>query len=185
MLNQSPDPLMLYRSATDRAVTVAEAVRPDQLDLPTPCAEWTVQDLLDHLGGGAEYVMAAVAGREPIPPVGVTGTDYREAVERVLSAVASQDVMARKCLSPLGFQWTVVDAVSGTFMDVLIHTWDLARATGQDETLEPALVDACSAMFLPHMPEMGRDAGIIGPAVDIDSDATPQAVLLAAMGRRP
>jgi hypothetical protein len=49
MLNQLSDPIELYRSATDRAVAIAEAVRPEQLDLPTPCSESTVQDLLDHL----------------------------------------------------------------------------------------------------------------------------------------
>ena len=70
-------------------------------------------------------------------------------------------------------------------MDVLIHTWDLAHATGQDEKLDPSLVKACSAMFLPDMPERGRAAGIIGPAVEIGEDASPQDRLLAAMGRHP
>jgi uncharacterized protein (TIGR03086 family) len=184
MLNQA-DPVELYRSATDRAVAVAQAVRPEQLGLPTPCTEWTVQDLLDHLGGGAEYLRAAVAGRAPVPPVGMSTTDYRRAVDQVLGDIAAPDILERKCLSPLGFEWTVRDAVAGTFMDVLIHTWDLAHATGQDETLEPALVDACVAMFLPQMPELGREAGIIGPAVDVGPDAGSQAQLLGAMGRRP
>ena len=71
--------------------------------------------------------------------------------------------MARTCLSPLGFEWPVSQAVAGTFMDVLIHTWDLARATGQDGKLDPNLVEACSAMFLPDMPDRGRAAGIVGP----------------------
>jgi uncharacterized protein (TIGR03086 family) len=186
MLNQTgPDPVHLYRSATGRAVQVAEAVRHEQLDLPTPCSAWTVQDLLDHLLGGTEYLLAAIAGREPVAPVGVSQADYRDAVKRVLTAVDAPGIMERKCLSPLGFEWTVGEAVAGTFMDVLIHTWDLARATNQDETLDRALVEACSAMFLPAMPEMGRAAGIIGPAVDVGLDASPQTRLLAAMGRRP
>ena len=70
-------------------------------------------------------------------------------------------------------------------MDTLIHTWDLAVATGQDRTLDPALVDSCVAMFLPEMPERGRAAGIVGPAVPVPDDASPQERLLAAMGRRP
>jgi uncharacterized protein (TIGR03086 family) len=184
MLNHS-DPVALYRSATARAVAVAEAVRPEQLDLPTPCTEWTVQDLLDHLGGGAEYLRAAVAGRAPVPPVRMSATDYRSAVEQVLGDIAAPGVLERKCVSPLGFEWTVRDAVAGTFMDVLVHTWDLARATGQDDTLEPGLVDACLAMFVPQMPEIGRQAGIIGPAVDVGRDADAQTQLLGALGRRP
>jgi uncharacterized protein (TIGR03086 family) len=70
-------------------------------------------------------------------------------------------------------------------MDVLIHTWDLARATGQDERLDLSLVDACAAMFLPEMPERGRAAGIIGPAVEVGENTSSQERLLAAMGRRP
>jgi uncharacterized protein (TIGR03086 family) len=70
-------------------------------------------------------------------------------------------------------------------MDQLIHTWDLATATGQDATLAPELVAICSAMFLPDMPEMGRAGGLVGPAVAVAPDASAQAKLLGAMGRQP
>jgi uncharacterized protein (TIGR03086 family) len=93
--------------------------------------------------------------------------------------------MQRICLSPLGFEWPVEQAVAGTSMDVLIHTCDLARATGQDEPLDPALVDACTAMFLPDMPIRGRAAEIVGPPVEVGAEASPHDRLLAAMGRHP
>jgi uncharacterized protein (TIGR03086 family) len=70
-------------------------------------------------------------------------------------------------------------------MDVLIHSWDLARATGQDERLDPALVEACTAMFVPEMPIRGREAGIVGPEVPVNENASPQDRLLATMGRWP
>ena len=70
-------------------------------------------------------------------------------------------------------------------MDTLIHTWDLAVATGQDRILDPALVEACVAMFLPDMPERGRAGGLVGPAVPVPADAPAQDRLLAAMGRHP
>ena len=89
------------------------------------------------------------------------------------------------CMSPLGFEWPVGQAVAGTFMDALIHTWDLAQATGQDTALDPTLVDACIALFLPEMPERGREAGIVGSAVEVGPAASPQARLLGAMGRTP
>jgi uncharacterized protein (TIGR03086 family) len=186
MLNQGtpPDAVSLFRSAVDRAIAVAEAVRPDQLDLATPCSEWAVRDLLDHLGGGAEYLQAAIEGREPVPPADVSAEQYRRGVDRVLAALAEPGALERMCQSPLDFEWTVRDAVAGTFMDVLIHTWDLARATGQDDTLDPTLVDACTSMFLPDMPLLGRAAGIIGPAVEVGPNASPQDQLLAAMGRQ-
>jgi uncharacterized protein (TIGR03086 family) len=58
MLNES-DPISLYRAATGHASDVVEAVRPDQLGSPTPCTEWTVRQLIDHLVGGTEYLLAA------------------------------------------------------------------------------------------------------------------------------
>jgi uncharacterized protein (TIGR03086 family) len=183
--NDSPDPLLLYRAATDRAVAVVEAVGSDQLRWPTPCSQWTVQQLIDHLVGGAEYLIAAASGAEPVPSEGTRGTDYRMRVDRALSALALPGAMERVCVSPLGFDWSVADAVAGTFMDVLIHTWDLARATGQDERLDARLVEACAAMFLPEMPRRGREAGIVGPEVPLRGGASSQDRLLAAMGRTP
>jgi uncharacterized protein (TIGR03086 family) len=185
MLDQEApvNPVDLYRSATGRAVEVAEGVRPEQLGLPTPCSAWDVQALLDHLVGGTEYLLAAMAGRPPVPPTGTTAADYREGVEAVVAGLGRPGALEQTCLSPLGFEWPVGQAVAGTFMDVLIHTWDLARATGQGTDLDPALVEACIALFLPDMPERGREAGIIGPAVPVDPDASPQERLLGAMGR--
>jgi uncharacterized protein (TIGR03086 family) len=78
-----------------------------------------------------------------------------------------------------------MEATAGTFMDALVHTWDLATATDQDSELDPELVDACIAMFLPDMPERGRAAGLVGPEVAIGADARAQDRLLGAMGRRP
>ena len=88
-------------------------------------------------------------------------------------------------MSPLGFEWSVAEATAGTFMDQLVHTWDLAVATGQDASLDPELVDVCVAMFLPEMPERGRAAGLVGPAVAVPTGASAQDRLLGAMGRRP
>ncbi|WP_205528387.1 TIGR03086 family metal-binding protein [Desertimonas flava] len=181
----SPNPVDLYRRATSRAVGVATRVKPAQLADPTPCSAWSVQDLIDHLTGGTEYLLAALERREPAPRRATTAADFESGVASVLGGVAAAGALDRTCMSPLGFEWTIGQAVAGTFMDVLIHTVDLARATGQDERLDPELVDACIAMFLPEMPERGREAGIIGPAVPIEPDAAPQSRLLAAMGRTP
>jgi uncharacterized protein (TIGR03086 family) len=187
MLNieAGPDPVVLYRAATDRAIEVIQAVQPEQLASETPCSEWDVQQLIDHLAGGAEYLVAAVEGREPAQQSNVTAADYQHGVAAVLGALERPGAMERTCTSPLGFQWPISQAVAGTFMDVLIHTWDLARSTGQDEKLDPGLVDTCAALFLPEMPQRGREAGIVGPAVEVGEDAPAQDRLLAAMGRHP
>jgi uncharacterized protein (TIGR03086 family) len=180
------DPVALYEQATVRAIEVAAAVGPNQLDDPTPCAAWTVQDLLDHLVAGTDYLHSAIEGEMPPDPRrGTTAVDLRAGVGTCLAGLDEPDNLTRTCVSPLGFEWTVAEAAAGTFMDVLVHTWDLATATGQDPALDADLVDACIALFLPDMPERGRAAGIVGPAVPVPEDAPPQDRLLAAMGRTP
>ena len=68
--------------------------------------------------------------------------------------------------------------------DVFLHRWDLARATGQDETLEP---DKCAVMLEGMLPmdEMLRQSGQYGPRVDVPDDADVQTQLLAFIGRTP
>lgn len=87
-------------------------------------------------------------------------------------------------MSPLGFEWPIGQAVMGTIMDTLIHTWDLATAIGLPVVLDAELVGICVEVFLPDMPERGREGGIVGPAVAVADDAPAHVRLLGAMGRR-
>ena len=95
----SPDPVALYRAATDRAIVVVEAVRTDQLGSATPCSEWTVQQLLDHLADGTAYLLSAAAGKD-LQAAQATGVEYRRRVEDVLKALALPVALERTCLSP-------------------------------------------------------------------------------------
>ena len=70
------------------------------------------------------------------------------------------------------------------FIDILIHGWDLAIATGQDATLDTALVAACLAVVEPQAGLM-QASGSYGSHVDAPADADPQTRLLALLGRRP
>ena len=97
------------------------------------------------------------------PRHGRPPADFRAGVDACLAASAIPARCRGPAPSPLGFDWTVLEATAGTFMDTLIHTWDLATATGQTADLDPELVDACAAMFLPDMPERGRAAGSSAP----------------------
>jgi len=68
--------------------------------------------------------------------------------------------------------------------DIVIHTWDLARATGLDETMDPDLVPQMLAGMEP-MDEMLRQSGHYGPRVEVPADADVATRLLAFTGRRP
>ena len=184
MLNQ-PAPVLLFERAAQRAARMLSGVRPEQLDGPTPCAEWSVQQLIEHMVGSTDYLLDA-AGEAVTERYGpATAADYRSGVAQVLDVLGRPGVLQRRCRSPQDFEWSVAEATAGTFMDNLVHTWDLATATGQDRVLDDELVAACVAMFLPDMPERGRAAGIVGPAGAVPPGASAQDRLLGAMGRRP
>ena len=65
-----------------------------------------------------------------------------------------------------------------------VHTWDMAIGAGIDSTIPPDLVEADFAASPPAFMDSARRAGVFGPAIDVDADADPQAVLLALYGRR-
>ena len=178
-------PVVLFERATACAATVMTAVSAGQLSDPTPCAAWHVQQLIDHLVGATDYLLAALAGELPPQRSRQSVENYERGLARRHTGLRAPGGLERTCMSPLGFEWPVAHAVAGTFMDALIHTGDLATATGQDASLDPELVDACIAMFLPDMPERGRASGRVGPAVEVAANASAQDRLLAAIGRRP
>jgi uncharacterized protein (TIGR03086 family) len=177
------DTVALFERSASNAATVVGQVRAEQRHAPTPCSEWDVEALLAHMVGGTGYLLNALgidAG-----PVATDEASYRAAVARCVEAAREPGALERRCMSPAGFEWRVGEAAAGTAMDQLVHTWDLAVAIGADSRLDPELVGACVEMFIPVMPDIGRQAGIVGPEVRVAADASPQDRLLSAMGRNP
>ena len=70
------------------------------------------------------------------------------------------------------------------FIDVVIHGWDLARATGQDPSLDPELVAACTEVLEPQL-AMLQGSGLFGTPVEVPARADAQTRLLASLGRHP
>ena len=174
-------PVEMFERAASAASGLARSVRPEQMGLATPCSEWDVAALLEHMAGGPGYLLGALevgdesVGRWPEPA----------AIDAVVSRLGEPGALDRPCMSPAGFEWSVAEAAAGTAMDQLIHTWDLAVALGVDRTLDAEVTDAVVSMFLPQMPDVGRQAGFVGPAVEVGADPSPQDALLGAMGRDP
>ena len=148
------DPVTLYERAASGAATMVGKVRPEQLGGSTPCSEWDVTALLNHMVAGTGYLFSAL-GLEPAPG-GTDEDSYRDAVARCVEMLRRAGAVDGRCMSPVGFEWSVGEAVAGTTMDQLVHTWDLAVAIGGSRRLDPELAEACVAMFVPQMPEIGR-----------------------------
>jgi uncharacterized protein (TIGR03086 family) len=170
----------MYERAATPAALSAGRVTGDQMSLVTPCGDWDVEALVEHMSSGSAYLLEVM---------GVPGDGLRWPDPAVVATCADilrrPGALHRRCMSPAGFEWSVAEAAGGTAMDQLIHTWDLAAAIGTDRHLDEEVVEAVVEMFLPQMPEIGRQAGLVGPAVPVSAGASAQDRLLGAMGRNP
>ncbi|WP_409330586.1 TIGR03086 family metal-binding protein [Trujillonella humicola] len=178
-----------YREIAGRFTRLVEGV-PDAAawNRPSPVAGWTARDVVGHLVGWFPGFLRAGAGVElPTgPPVaddpGAAWRTFSDGVQALLDDPASAELVVR---NPHTGDVPLPQAVSRFFTaDVFLHSWDLARATGQDETLDPG---RCAAMLegMEPMDELLRASGQYGPRVPVPDDADPQTRLLAFIGRDP
>lgn len=182
-----PNPIEVYELAVRQARKIIGGVKPTQLAQPTPCAYWTIQGLMAHM------VQAPVAfaeflekGTPPVP--GVLARDasaqaFDAATAKALAAAKAPGALAKKATTPAG------EMTAGQFMmvvaaDLCIHTWDLAKATGQDTRLDPKLAETSYAVFSPFA-QYGRQGGAFGPEVKVPASASTQDKLLGMTGRKP
>lgn len=141
----------LDRTAVLATVKTAELVTPDLLDRPTPCAAWTVGDLLAHMAAQHRGFAAAARGNggdlalwEPRTPGPQTSAEYAESAAEVLDAFAAADVPDRLFALPeFGPDVTVPghQAIGFHLVDYVVHGWDLARAIGQEYDPDPACTE--------------------------------------------
>ena len=103
---------------------------------------------------------------------------YRESRTRVVELVS--DLVSGELETPVpGSVYA-----GHRFIDVFIHGWDLARATGQDPSLDPELVAACTEVLEPQL-AMLQGSGLFGTPVEVPARADAQTRLLASLGRHP
>jgi uncharacterized protein (TIGR03086 family) len=179
-----PNPVALFEGASSRMAQLLAGVKSDHLNSPTPCSEWTVNDLIGHIQGGAEGLAAKLSGSSPAGAQG--GSDavasYKAAVSRTLEA-AKDPANLEKSVEAGGNEMPGGQFLSIMFLDHLVHCWDLAKATGQDTVMDPALVDACYGMFVPAIDQFRSDR--FGAAVTVSGTASTHDKLIAFMGRQP
>ncbi|OBF86013.1 TIGR03086 family protein [Mycobacterium sp. 852002-51163_SCH5372311] len=133
------DPLVAHQRAQDAFAAVLADVTPDQIGTPTPCSEWTIGDLIEHVIGGNEHV--GLWASEPVQPP--PRPDDIAAAHRT-SAAAAQQVFAAPNGMTTTFKLPFGELPGQLFIglrttDVLTHAWDLAAATGQSTDLDPEL----------------------------------------------
>lgn len=174
---------------------VVDGVRPEHLDKPTPCTEWSVRELLAHMVGVNEVFAAGVRGEDPqsASEDDLLGDDpagaYRRSVEEAVSAWATPDVLEQTLHLPFGHM-PAAFAIGIHFIDNLVHRWDLATATGQDHFLNAEsaglALQMCQQNFAALPADQVRGKGKpFGDIVEWPSDAPVHERLVAFLGRHP
>ena len=173
------------------AATFGERVRgvsADRWDAAAPVEGWTARDVVRHLvewfppflhsATGIELAAGPSVDDDPV----ASWQTHAAAVQALLDDEATA---AATFAHPRLPEQSLAEAVSRFYTaDVFMHTWDLARATGQDETLDPALCAELLAGMEP-MDELLRSSGQYGPRVPVPDDADVQTRMLAFIGRDP
>jgi uncharacterized protein (TIGR03086 family) len=184
----SDTPAQEFRDVAGRFGEVVAGVRPDQWDDPSPVEEWTARDVVRHLVEWFPPFLSSGAGID-LPPGPSVDDDpagaWRNLYDEVLALLEEPATSGRVLSNPHIGEVPLPQAVSQFFTgDVFQHTWDLARATGQDATLDP---ERCAAMLLGAEPyeDAMRQSGQYGPRVEVPEDADVQSKLLGFIGRDP
>lgn len=157
-------------------------------DRPAPCEGWVARDVVGHLVEWFPGFLRAGAGIElpQGPPVGDDPVGAWQVHSDAVQAVLDDPGCGGRTLRNPHIGDIPLDRAISQFYtaDVFLHTWDLARATGQDERLDP---DRCAAMLEGMLPMEAamRGSGHYGPRVEVPADADPQTRLLAFIGRDP
>jgi uncharacterized protein (TIGR03086 family) len=166
--------------AVPPTVAVVRGVKPDQFDAPTPCREWTVRQLVDHLAEWAPALAAAGRKTDPVP-----GTSDLEAGYDDLVAAWSEPAAWQGTTRLGGPQELPAAMIGGMVLgEVVIHGWDLARATGQAVDWDAGLLDVVHREIAATA-EMGREMGVYGRLVPVPESAAPLARALGLAGRDP
>lgn len=177
-----------HREITGRFTELVLGADPAAWDDPSPVPEWRARDVVGHLVEWLPGLLESGAGvRLPAgPPVAEDPVQawlvHRDGVQALLDDPGTH---ARMLSNPHIGELPLDEAIDRFYTsDVFLHTWDLARATGQDATLDP---ERCAAMLAGMEPldAMLRQSGQYGPRVPVADDAPAQDRLVAFIGRDP
>jgi uncharacterized protein (TIGR03086 family) len=175
-----------YARITGDFTERVRAVPADAWDNPSPCEGWTARDVVGHLTEWIPGFFSSQGVEFPaLPSVRDDPVGAWEAVQRAIAdALADPDIASRQVQTPFttqSFAETVDMIVTG---DVFTHTWDLSRATGQSERLDPDQLQRMIAGIGAMPEEALRADGMFGPRIDVPDDVDDQTRFLAYVGRR-
>lgn len=181
------DPPERFRKVATDFTRVVEAVPDDRWDAAAPPEGWRARDVVGHL---VEWVPGLIFDgwgieRPAIPSIDDDPAGAWRSLRDTIQGALDDPSLAGEVRDIMPGTMTLTDAVDRLVTsDVFLHQWDLARATGGDERLDPDEVHALLVGMEP-LDEVLRASGHFGPKVEVPPDADEQSRLIAFVGRRP
>jgi uncharacterized protein (TIGR03086 family) len=174
-----------YRRLAGAFADRIAAVPADRWADVSPCDGWTARDVVRHVVD-SQGIFLRLVGREPgpLPDVDADPAAAWDAARAPIQAGLDDPELAAAEFDGMFGRSTFAAAVD-TFLglDLVVHGWDLARATGQDETIDPADLDRALASARGFGDAL-RGPGVCGPELEVAPDADAQTRTLAFLGRR-
>ena len=187
----------LDRRAVQATVHLVSKASVADLSKSTPCAGWTLSDLLSHMIGQHNGFAAAAEGRganlaawDEGPLGDDPAAEYSAAASRVIAAFAEPGVLERRFVIPAivpDTEFPAAQAISFHFIDYVVHGWDVARALGVPCELDSDLVEAALpvAEAVPDGKSRLRPGSAFRPGLPIPQEAAPLDRIVAMLGRSP
>jgi uncharacterized protein (TIGR03086 family) len=171
-----------YRRLSDDFAAKVAAVPPDRWDAATPCEQWTVRDLVKHVAETPSMFFGLIEQEPPaVPDDPVTGFAAAKAgMQAALDDPATAETEFDGFFGHTTFEKAVERFV---LFDLLVHGWDLAKATGQDATFSDEDLERLE-QGAAQFGDAARAPGVFGPELEVPDDADRQTKLLAFLGRR-
>lgn len=181
----------MYLRAVDEFDKRVQVVRAVDLDRPTPCSDWNVKDLINHLVYEDKWAIPLLAGKT-VAEVGdayegdLVGDDpqlaWKQAAEEAKAAAREPGATERTVHLSFG-DFSGGDYLDQLTADHLIHGWDLEQGTGTDAGLDEELMEHVYSWALP-IEDMLKGSGAYGEKIEPPGDADLKTKLLAVFGRR-
>ena len=189
---QGPNPIEVYESAVQALAPIMAGVTAAQINSGTPCTEWSVQSLINH--ALAVQAMANAVVSKGKPDMAATGQVNHalpsEGAEAAFKAITDTTLAALKAANLEDTFETPFGAMPGgnfvmiPIVDMIIHKWDLGKATGQDSTIDNAFAELGIQVLTPGIAQ-GREGGFFGSEVVVPATASAMDRLLGLSGRTP
>ena len=182
------DPVDQLTLAMDTTERVIDAMGNEQWGNPTPCSEWNVREVVRHVVTGNYAFASILAGAPPARPLDSFSPDddllsaYRESARRLVAAFRHPGILEQVFTIPIGSVPGIV-ALHLRITEVLVHGWDLARATGQIVTFPEDLAEAELTLGCAKLADIPPDRRPFAPPQPVVDGAPAIDRLAACLGR--